>query len=631
MNLIPFLICFPFVVAVFMFLIRNNKIRNGVAYTSIALIMASVVYLVFDYLKNGQDANPITVNNEFVEVLILIVEIGLMFLVVYQCFKYKKYIISILSIVQTFLIVWLEHYGPAIESTPQLYLDKLSLLMVVIIAFIGGLITVYAVGYMHGYHHYHTEFADQRYYFFALIFTFLGAMFGLVLSKNLLWIDFFWEITSICSFLLIGYTRTTEAINNSFRALWMNLLGGLMLALGITQSAFQIQSVDLQAVVSNGLVIPIACFAFAALTKSAQLPFSKWLLGAMVAPTPSSALLHSATMVKAGVYLLLRLSPAFAGTLTGTMVSFIGGLTFLLASLLAISKSDSKAVLAYSTISNLGLITACAGVGLQETIWAAIYLLIFHAVSKAMMFQDVGAVENSLHSRNIENMQGLIYRLPKLSFIMLIGIAGMYLAPFGMLIAKWAAFRAFVDARNPLLIMFIAFGSATTMFYWTKWMAKIIGPPRVDKQLRDVTKKNEYFSLYVHAFFMIAICLSCIPMSNYLVIPIVVGLFGNAKMALNASDVLVMLILLIAIVVLPVICYFGAKKRKTTHVISYMNGVNAGDNRNFIDAMGEKKELYTANWYMMEYLSEDKFLTPCIAISAAVLIVMMCLIIGGAI
>jgi len=631
MNLIPFLICFPFVAAIFMYFIRNNKIRNSVAYASVAVIMLSTVWLLVDFLSKGAQSTTILVENELVETVILIAEIGLMLLVIYLCIKYKKLWISLLSIVQTCLIVWLEKCGPAFEETPQILIDRLSVLMIVIVAFIGGMITIYAIGYMHGYHHYHTEFPDRRYYFFSLIFVFLGAMFGLVLSKSMLWLDFFWEVTSICSFLLIGYTRTDEAVNNSFRALWMNLLGGLMLAIGIACSIYEIGCVDIQSIVAEGLTIPIACFAFAALTKSAQLPFSRWLLGAMVAPTPSSALLHSATMVKAGVYLLFRLSPALFGTMTGTMVSFIGGLTFLLASLLAISKSDAKAVLAYSTISNLGLIVACAGVGMRETIWAAIYLLIFHAVSKAMMFQDVGAVENSLHSRNIENMQGLIYRLPKLAFIMLIGIAGMYLAPFGMLIAKWAAFKAFVDASNPLLILFIAFGSSTTMFYWTKWMAKIIGPPRVDTPLRDVTKKNEYASLYIHAVIMIVVCLLCVPMSKYVVLPIELSLFGSATMTLDSADIMVMVILLVAIVVLPFVCYLGTKRHKRKHVISYMNGVNAGDNKNFIDSYGEEKQLYTANWYMMDYLAENKLLTPCVIISAAVLIIMMCLIIGGAV
>lgn len=133
------------------------------------------------------------------------------------------------------------------------------------------------------------------------------------MSSSLTWMYFFWEITSVVSFLLIGYTRTDEAVNNSFKALWMNLLGGCGFCAGIIILGFNNQIFDLQDLIQKSVlmgnaafVAPVILLAFAALTKSAQLPFSKWLLGAMVAPTPSSALLHSATMVKAGVYTSLR-------------------------------------------------------------------------------------------------------------------------------------------------------------------------------------------------------------------------------------------------------------------------------------------------------------------------------------
>src|SRR5699024_5906735 len=207
-------------------------------------------------------------------------------------------------------------------------------------------------------------------FFFSMLFLFLAAMFWLVLSENLFWLYFFWEITRVVSFLLIGYSRSEDAVNNSFRALWMNLLGGFGFAVAIAYAAVNGGTVQLTEVVASGAAIPVVLLAFAALTKSAQMPFSSWLLGAMVAPTPSSALLHSATMVKAGVYLLIRLAPALAGTLSGVMVSFIGGFTFIVCSMMAIAQNDGKKVLAFSTISNLGLIVACAGIGVEETIWA---------------------------------------------------------------------------------------------------------------------------------------------------------------------------------------------------------------------------------------------------------------------
>lgn len=130
---------------------------------------------------------------------------------------------------------------------------------------------------------------DIRGFFFAIMYVFIGAMFGLVLSNNLIWLYFFWEVTSVCSFLLIGYTRSAEAITNCFKALWMNLLGGLGMAVGIVMLGVNHSVTSLQGILEQNkslIVLPIICLSFGALTKSAQLPFSKWLLGAMVAPTP---------------------------------------------------------------------------------------------------------------------------------------------------------------------------------------------------------------------------------------------------------------------------------------------------------------------------------------------------------
>ena len=149
------------------------------------------------------------------------------------------------------------------------------------------------------------------------------------------------------------------------------------------------------------------------------------------------------------------------------MVTLVGGLTFLVMSLIAISQSDAKKILAYSTMSNLGLIVACAGIGTYESIWAAILLLIFHSVSKSLMFLSVGATEHIIGSRDIEDMHGLIIRLPEMALMMAIGIAGMFLAPFGMLISKWAALKAFVDSRHVIIVLALAYGSAATLFYWT--------------------------------------------------------------------------------------------------------------------------------------------------------------------
>ncbi|MBQ2670630.1 MAG: NADH-quinone oxidoreductase subunit L, partial [Clostridia bacterium] len=246
--------------------------------------------------------------------IMLGIEILLMVVIVIMGIRRKKFLAPFLSVVGTGLMTWFELSGLASIETNNLYSDQLTLVMVLLVGIIGPLICIYAVGYMEDYHKHHTEFKDRRTFFFPMLFVFLSAMFGLITSANLLWLYFFWEVTSVASFLLIGYTRTQEAVNNSFRALWMNLLGGLAFAAAIIYSVTQLNVITLQQLVTHInadlLLIPITLLAFAALTKSAQLPFSKWLLGAMVAPTPTSALLHSATMVKAGDYLLLRIAPA---------------------------------------------------------------------------------------------------------------------------------------------------------------------------------------------------------------------------------------------------------------------------------------------------------------------------------
>ena len=634
---IPFLIMFPFLVSILMFTIRVNKVRNTIAYASAGVIIAATAAMVVQWLTGGCQNMNLYYETHLIDRAMLGVVVLLMCLVTFLCFKYKRRLISLLSIIPTLMIVKLELNGPELSSIAHIHIDRLSVLMCVIIGLIGSLIVIYSVGYMHGYHHYHTEFEDRRYYFFMLLFVFLGSMFGFVLSESLLWIDLFWEMTSICSFLLIGYTRTEEAIANSFRALWMNLFGGVLLAVAIWLTAYGTGNLSLQNLVALGVtgekavMIPVAFIAVAALTKAAQMPFSTWLMGAMVAPTPSSALLHSATMVKAGIYVLFRLAPAMCGTTTGLLISFIGGFTFFAASFMAIAQSDGKKVLAFSTISNLGLMVACAGVGTSETIWAGVFLMIFHAVSKSLLFQNMGATENSLHSRDIENMHGLIYRLPRLGMFMFVGIAGMFLAPFGMLISKWSALKASVDESNILLVLFICFGSATTMFYWTKWMTKLISFTDTEIKVKDITKKDELFSLSIHAILMIALCLLFPLLSKTYVEPLLFEMFGHATAVLPTAVLYLLIVIICVIFCVPILAFKYSEHIEVSKKLSYMNGINVGNNKEFVDSFGEPKHLFMSNWYFRVLFGQRKLMVPCEIISAIFMIALLAVIIGGAV
>lgn len=640
--LVTALICLPFLWAILPAVIHNSKCRAFFVYLGCGIVIALSVFTAIQwFLAGGQTLTFDLPYREVFDDVILFGDIFLMCLITYLSFKYKKGVISLLAIVQTLFVAGLELFGPELEELPALRFDWLTFVMILIIGVVGSLIGIYAVGYMHGYHiHHHKELTDRRSFFLAMIFVFFGAMFGLVFSQSLIWMYFFWEITSVTSFLLIGYTRTEEAIDNSFKALWMNLLGGCGIAAAIGVGTLAFNTVNLYDIINLAIanpkamfLLPIACLAFAALTKSAQFPFSGWLLGAMVAPTPSSALLHSATMVKAGVYLLIRISTAMADNYVGNMVALIGGFTFLAASCFAITVSDGKKVLAYSTISNLGLIVACTGCGYEETIWAAVFLVIFHAVSKSMLFQCVGAIENTTGSRDVEDMQGLFAIFPKLAFILMIGIAGMFLAPFGMLISKWAALKAFIDTSSvyvsTLMVLFICFGSATTMFYWTKWMSKILGASPKEKS-RDLTKKNEYISMFFHAFMMVALIIGFPWLSQNVLKPLSNDMFGTVKQVISYQNIIIMIVLLVGVFVIPFVNYLMTKNSKAKQVITYMGGANVGDNFNFVSSTGDPKEMHIANFYMEEIMGEKKLFTPAIMISTFIIIVYMIIVIGGA-
>ena len=643
--MIAFLVGFPFVSALLHGIVKDNKTRKVITYTSAGLIIfAALMFTVTYHIKGG---GYITFNEEFligglpfveiVDYLMVAGEVFLVVLITVLSIKYKKYYAAVLSIAQTALEFWYEFSG--IKPKNQIsnfYCDQLTIIMILIIAIVGTFITIYACGYMDDYHHHHgNEVKDRRGFFFAIMYVFIGAMFGLVLSNNLIWLYFFWEVTSVCSFLLIGYTRSAEAITNCFKALWMNLLGGLGMAIGIVMLGVNHSVTSLQGILEQDkslIVLPIICLSFGALTKSAQLPFSRWLLGAMVAPTPSSALLHSATMVKAGVYLLIRMAPAMSGEFSGYMVGLVGGLTFLAMSMLAITAYDGKKILAYSTLSNLGLITACAGIGTEETVWAAIFLVIFHAVSKSLLFQTVGSIEHQTGSRDIETMHGLVRRYPYLTWTLVVGIAGMFLAPFGMLVSKWAALKAFVDTGlasgntleiivSTLLVLCICFGSATTLFYWSKWLATVLSSNPSDKRHKNTISINQWASLFTHGGLMILIVFVFPLISKYVVKPYTAKVFRNEYAVISYENIILTILMVIFIFVIPIANYFLiAKNRPFPKADRYFNGVGTPDQVGFVDSFGKEKKEFLTNWYMEDIFGEIHMYKPSVYTSIFLII-----------
>jgi len=347
------------------------------------------------------------------------------------------------------------------------------------------------------------------------------------------------------------------------------------------------------------------------------MPFSSWLLGAMAAPTPVSALLHSSTMVKAGVYLIVRLAPVLQGSLPGVMIALIGGVTFLLASLIAISQSDAKRVLAYSTVANLGLIVMCGGIGTYESVWAAILLIIFHAITKALLFLSVGTIEQRTGSRDIEDMSGLIVSMPKLSIMVQIGIAGMFLAPFGMLVSKWAVLRALVDF-NPLLAVFVVFGSSATLFFWVKWMGKLLEVTKAHQNLERGIAAKQWVSLGALAALTLAICGFYPLVSSLLIEPYVIDIYGTIR-TMSQGNILIMSIMLGLVALFPLTFFVYGRRVKV--VDPYLGGGNVESSFHFLGAAGEVKSMRMSNYYLGKAFGERTLSTAGIIACTALVLV----------
>ncbi len=613
---------FPFIAAIILILIKTDSVRNAVVGVSAVLIAAVSVWLLVAYATSGTVFFP--VSPEPLGELMFLVGMGLALFILYMGIKYRNYIAIVLTLIQSALMLYFE-FGISHGVVPEnnFFVDQFSIIMALIIGVIGVLICVYAVSYMKDFHHHHPEVKDRRRTFFFIMFVFLAAMFGLVFANNLAWLFFFWEITTISSFLLIGYTQTDEAIKNSFLALNMNLLGGLAFAGALIWLALTGGSIELDKLIATGGIIalvPAVLISFAGITKSAQFPFSSWLVGAMIAPTPVSALLHSSTMVKAGVYVMIRFAPVLQGTTPGFMIALVGGFTFLLASAIAISQSNAKKVLAYSTIANLGLVVACAGIGTFEAIWAAILLIIFHAVSKSLLFLCVGTIEHQIGSRDIEDMNGLITRMPKVTVLMLIGMAGMFLAPFGMLISKWAAIKAFIDVPYGMIfVVILAFGSALTVFFWAKWMGRLIAvtPPVENSEIR--VSPPEWIVLSLLAGSVVVATFLFPLISSYLIEPWIFTIYGHTTL-LAQENVIIMLIMLFLLIVLPISMLYYKKEHR--RLKPYMGGMTTTDRMHFTGAIGIDREVTLGNYYLENYFGERKMSKIGVPLCIVLLVIM---------
>jgi multicomponent Na+:H+ antiporter subunit A len=341
--------------------------------------------------------------------------------------KYSGYI---LTLVPVFIFAYLATYIPDVAAGESLtihylwfpefdihigfLIDGLGLVFAFIVTGIGALIVFYGSSYLQGH--------PKQGRFYSYLFFFMASMLGVVLSDNLITIFIFWELTSISSYLLIGFNHESEKSRNAaLQALLVTGGGGLalltgMIIMGLAGGSFTISELLAQSevIVAHELyIVLLVLICWGAFAKSAQFPFHFWLPNAMEAPTPVSAYLHSATMVKAGVYLLARLNPIIGTTDIWqiTLISF-GGFTMVLGAIQALGQTDLKRILAYTTVSALGILVFLIGIGTQYAITAAITFLVVHAMYKGALFLVAGAIDHETGTRDVRMLGGLGKKLP---------------------------------------------------------------------------------------------------------------------------------------------------------------------------------------------------------------------------
>jgi multicomponent K+:H+ antiporter subunit A len=381
-------------------------------------------------------------------------------------------------------IEWL----PVLGLNATFFLDGLGLLFAVLILGIGLLIILYARFYLSA--------KDPMGQFFSYLLLFQGAMVGIVLSDNILLLLIFWELTSLSSFLLIGYWKhLPEGRQGARMALTVTGGGGLAMIAGMLILGNIVGSYDLTVILQNKEIIQasewylpaLILILIGAFTKSAQFPFHFWLPHAMAAPTPVSAYLHSATMVKAGLFLMARMWPVLSGTPEWFyIVATTGLVTMVMAAKIALFKDDLKALLAFSTVSHLGLITMLLGFGTAEAAVIAVFHIINHATFKAALFMSAGIVDHETHTRDIKRLGGLRHLMPITFTIVCISALSMAgIPPLNGFLSKELMLDAAeqtVWAGNPWVMPVLAtIGALLSVAYSFRLIAHtFLGPVRDD-------------------------------------------------------------------------------------------------------------------------------------------------------
>jgi len=516
-------IVLPWIVALVIYLAKNDFLTNLLTFAMLPILG----YLAWAVYSSGN--LPYLMDTpKWVNYLITIYDFGLLGYFLYQGVKNKSMLVSALAVLQLVLLIIvvlvIEH-----SNTANIYVDKLTAFMYMIVAIVGVPIAIFATKYM--------EYDEKgKHSFVAILIWFLGVMNFAVSVNNIEWFFALFETTTLASYVLIRFRLDKQAVDNAILALWMNQIGGvaiLFALLTFVKTSGMYYFTDL--LNADPKVVSLAALGFlslSALVKGPQMPFHKWLLGAMVAPTPVSAILHSATMVKIAPYLLLRISPIIKGTLLAKLLIITTGFVFVAAAVVALTQDNFKKILAYSTISLLGLMMLAAVVGTPIAITASLLLILFHAFAKGFLFIEAGVLEKVFHVKYIKEMRRLIERAPLTLMFIFFGFLNMTFVPFGTFIGKWIMIEeasGFLSHGSyVLLILYVGAGSAFLSVLYMKVLGisvrKSHGIEKV--KLLPLPIRFNFVSVWYYVF-LLALTVFIAPFITTQIVPIATELSGK--------------------------------------------------------------------------------------------------------
>lgn len=493
-SLITLLFVVPVLISLLL-LIVPRSLTKPLVITAALLLSAVSVYLFINTKNVYYFGVPAYVNT-----IVAAADILLLVFFGWIAIKRRSWIVGLMSLLQLGGLLYLLNSIPAHHSL-QFMVDKLSLFMFLLINIISGIIAVYSLRYI--------DEEDcspfRKKYFLSTIFWFIAVMNLVVSSDNLEYFFLFFELTTLASFLLIGFRKDEVSVRNSLTALWMNQVGGLAIIAaiffihhnGYGEATFTNLLANVKA---EGILLPLALLSIAALIKGAQMPFSKWLLGAMVAPTPVSALLHSSTMVKIAPFIILRLSPALKDTPVAYVIIALTGFVFIAAAIGALSQDNFKRILAHSTIALLALMIMMAAVATPVTITASLILVLFHGISKSMLFLNAGILEKVFHLKQSSDMDRLGETGPFTALVITLGFMSLLLPPFGAFIGKWMSIESLgtlaTDKKilGALVMVAVACGGAVLSLLYFKVMGVLIARTGTDDKIH-FEKTGPYYAV----------------------------------------------------------------------------------------------------------------------------------------